>query len=186
MLNLSQELHKFRKWIVTKYEYGLEPGTIMHVMERGPTRPENFGPTGFGPWARIYIASPWRLQSDPNAEMPLIPTDEYVDYVIVLYVPRVFTTESLLKTLLHEYLHVGRVRGTLRGMPHISEWEIDQHACYLERLVRSSAEFERFAWLFDTPWADLKREGIGGFCLQNAPVGDTSVLLSFQHFQELN
>lgn len=170
MIDVTYLCQELREWLLKSQPGTVRPGSILHLLERGPTLPENFGPTGIGPWARIFPVFEQRLAAQTGS-LPLVDAD----YLIYLYLPRAVTTDSLLKTLLHEYLHVGEPLGSLIGPPELSEEAIEARAAGLAKEVQALPGYRPFARLFGATWQELKQQGVGGLSRCAAPPGDPTI-----------
>jgi|GEM_PF-5447533 len=161
-LDITVALHHFREWLLETKKLKLHSWPVIHLIACGPTIIYDQEMLGCGPWGRIW-AMPRSLELVyPQGYAPAKMLPKRTNYIIVLYVPRVFTTDDLLQTVLHEYLHVGFHKGSSLTHPPYQEGVFVKRSIEMASEIRNLKGFANFSVIFDPSWLHLKKFGVYG------------------------
>lgn len=182
MLDITAQYDSFRKALLKCFPTVYSHWPLLHVVLPGPTRAENYD--GVGPWARI-----WSIPQGLPANFS-IDTDATcagrIWYLVAVYVPRVYTTDDIAETLIHEYLHVGRERGSLVYHPPRDETAFIARSRSLARSAKIELSHELEALpAISADWSRLSQLRPQGLTLSPSELRKTVTLGCLPHTRRM-
>ncbi|WP_374538332.1 hypothetical protein [Chitinimonas taiwanensis] len=186
MIDLSSAFDEIRSILLNLFPEDLSDWPVLHTVIAGPTLEENHH--GVGPWARI-LALPMTTPVLYPSGYPGLNRD--VSYIVALYVPRVFTTDNVLESLIHEYLHIGTKEGSINHHPPREESEFIAKSQIMAKIALSESAHLRTLDIIRKSWNDLRSDciiglNVHGFELSHEKLFSKGVVAHQIYLSELN